>query len=42
MGAEAEQTALNVTVCPAEVRCRGFIGAIPGGTGSAWPPSDVG
>lgn len=25
MGAEAEQTALNVTVCPAEVRCRGFI-----------------
>lgn len=25
MGAEAEQTALNVTICPAEVRCRGFI-----------------
>lgn len=25
VGAEAEQTALNVTVCPAEVRCRGFI-----------------
>lgn len=25
MGAEAEQTAPNVTVCPAEERCRGFI-----------------
>lgn len=25
MGAEAEQTALNVTVCPAEVRWRGLI-----------------